>query len=425
MRSLPLVTAAALTCTLFVGTSSAVVTLGASTQNFVLTGLGGNSSGQGQSRMTWGSCTFDGTNTTCTLSGPFTGFGNGGTYSFTVVYSGNGTFPLNAVSTTPGGNLFFAQATGNLSFSVTLTQANGSKTSFYSFANFNFQFANPTCTGVASNACGVGQVGLTPGATIGGPIVGTFDPTPAITPSGVISAANYGAFSTIAPGTWVEIYGVNLATTLSQTWAGADFVGNQAPSALAGTTVTIGGNAAYIDFVSPAQINVQVPSTLATGTQPLVVKTAGGTSLAYSVNVAAIEPGMLAPPSFILGGKQHVVALFSNTLTYVLPVNFAGLSTARARAGDNITLYGIGFGPVTPDIPAGQIVTQSNGLQAATQITFAGVPGNVTYAGLAPGYVGLYEFNVTVPSVAASDSTPIVVKVGTVTVPQTLVIAIQ
>jgi len=50
---------------------------------------------------------------------------------------------------------------------------------------------------------------------------------------------------------------VNLATTPSQTWAGADFVDNQAPSALGGTTVTVGGKAAFVDFVSPGQVNVQ------------------------------------------------------------------------------------------------------------------------------------------------------------------------
>lgn len=64
--------------------ASAIVTLGTSTQNFGLTGIGGNSAGQGQSKMSWGACTYDGTTTTCTLSGPFTGLGAGGTYSFVV-----------------------------------------------------------------------------------------------------------------------------------------------------------------------------------------------------------------------------------------------------------------------------------------------------------------------------------------------------
>jgi uncharacterized protein (TIGR03437 family) len=228
-----------------------------------------------------------------------------------------------------------------------------------------------------------------------------------------------------SPGQWIEIFGYNLATTQSQTWAGTDFTGNTAPSALGGTKVTVGGKAAFVYYVSPGQVDVQVPSGVASGTESAVVTTAGGDSLAYSVTVNATEPGLLAPPAFILKGLQNVVALFSNTLTYVLPVNVPGVLTARARPGDSLTLYGIGFGPVTPDIPAGQIVQQNNDLQSQFQISFAGVPAKVTYAGLVPGYVGLYQFNVVDPAVAASDSVPITFTLGGAKGPQNLVIAIQ
>jgi uncharacterized protein (TIGR03437 family) len=405
--------------------ASGIITLGLSNQNFGLAGIGGNASGAGQSKMTWGSCAFDGTNTTCSLTGPYTGLGAGGTYSFTVKYTGNGPFPLNAVSQTPGSDLFFAQATNNFDFFITLTQNSGPVISFYSFANFSFFFSGATCTGVTAASCSVGQVGLTPNATITGPVTGSFDPAPAITPSGVVSAANYGGFSSIAPSTWIEIYGVNLATTRSQTWGDSDFNGNQAPSALGGTTVTVAGKPAFVDFVSPGQVNVQVPSGVPTGVQPIVVTTAGGSSSPYGIRVNTEEPGLLAPPAFIINGKQNVVALFSNTLTFVLPNTVSGATTARARAGDNITLYGIGFGLVTPDTPAGQVVQQTNALQSSLQITFAGVPATVNYAGLAPGYVGLYQFNIVVPKVNASDTVPVAFTLGSVTGPQNLVIAIQ
>ena len=405
--------------------SATVATLGLSAQNFMLTGIGPNASGQGQSKMSWGACTFDGTNTTCTLSGPYTGFGGGGNYSFVITYPGNGAFPLNAI-TNPGSDLFSAQATSNFSLTITLVENNGPTVSFYSFANFNFQYSSPTCTGVAT--CSVGQVGLTQNATITGKITGAFDPTPTISPSGVITAGNYGAFQAIAPATWIEIYGVNLATNLDstrqRTWAGGDFNGNQAPSTLGGTTVTVAGKPAFVDFISPAQVNVQVPSGVAAGPQPLVVTTAGGSSLNYTVTVKTLEPGLLAPPAFIIGGRQNVVALFANTLTYVLP-NVPGVLSARARAGDTLTLYGIGFGTVTPDIPAGQIVQQSNALQSSLQVAFAGVPATVTYAGFAPGYVGLYQFNVVVPGVAAGDSVPLTFSLAGTPGPQNLVIAVQ
>lgn len=172
--------------------SAISATLGASSQIFTLTGIGANAAGQGQSRMSWGACVFDGTNTTCTLSGAFTGFGGGGTYSFVVSYPGNGAFPLLAI-TAPGSDRFSAQALSTYSFTITLTPVTGPAISFYSFANFNFVFSSPTCTGVTT--CGLGQVAFTPNATMTGPITGSFDPTPTITPSGVITAGNYGSMS--------------------------------------------------------------------------------------------------------------------------------------------------------------------------------------------------------------------------------------
>ena len=79
----------------------------------------------------------------------------------------------------------------------------------------------------------------------------------------VISASQFGALPTIAPGSWIEIYGSNLAP-LTQTWAATDFSGPNnayAPTELngTGTTVTIAGQSAYIYYVSPTQLDVQVP----------------------------------------------------------------------------------------------------------------------------------------------------------------------
>jgi uncharacterized protein (TIGR03437 family) len=59
------------------------------------------------------------------------------------------------------------------------------------------------------------------------------------------------------------------------------------------------------------------------------------------------------------------------------------------------------------------------------QVFFGGIPATVSYAGFAPGYVGLYQFNVLVPSVAASDSVPLTFTLGGAPGPQNLVIAIQ
>jgi uncharacterized protein (TIGR03437 family) len=341
-----------------------------------------------------------------------------------LTYPGNGPSPLNAISNSPGNNqTYFSLSKG--SFSTSLTEANGTVVTFYN-PNFVYDFVQGSfsCTPSAA-VCPVGQLGLTPGATITGPVSGTMTTVPVISPGGVVTAESFGGFPSIAPATWIEIYGTNLATTLNQTWASSDFVGSAAPSALGGTTVTIGGLPAFIDYVSPGQVNAQVPSGVPAGKRPVVVTTAGGSSSAYSITVNPTEAGFLAPPSFMLNSLQYVVATFVGTpLRYVFPVAAPGVTTARAKPGDNITLYGVGFGPVTPNTPAGQIVSQTNALPSF-QIYFAGVPATVTYAGLAPGYLGLYQFDVVVPSVAASDSVPFTFSLNGTGGPQNLVIAVQ
>ena len=121
--------------------------------------------------------------------------------------------------------------------------------------------------------------------------------------------------------------------------------------------LTVGGQSAFVYYVSPGQVDVQVPSNVATGAQDVIVTTADGASVARSITIDSAEPGLLAPASFLVGGKQYVVALYSDGTTYVLPPGaVAGITAQRAKPGDNITLYGIGVGPVIPDIPAGQVV---------------------------------------------------------------------
>ena len=58
--------------------SASVASFGLTNQSITFTGLGGNALGEGQSRVTWGSCVYEGTNTTCTVSAAFTGVGSGG-----------------------------------------------------------------------------------------------------------------------------------------------------------------------------------------------------------------------------------------------------------------------------------------------------------------------------------------------------------
>jgi uncharacterized protein (TIGR03437 family) len=250
-------------------------------------------------------------------------------------------------------------------------------------------------------------------------------PMPNVTAA--VSASQFGEFPNFAPGSWIEIYGTNLAAT-TQTWGSANFNGVEAPTTLSGTTVTIGGQSAFVDYVSPTQVNVQVPGGVGLGSQPLIVNTAAGASPPFTVNVVATRPGLLAPTSFNIGGTQYTVAEFSNG-TFVLPPGaISGITSQRAQAGDTILLYGIGFGSVTGSItaslPPGQIVEQSNTLAEPFTISIGGVPATFTYDGLAPAFIGLYQFNVVVPQVAASDKVPVTFTLGGAAGTQTLYLAV-
>jgi uncharacterized protein (TIGR03437 family) len=171
---------------------------------------------------------------------------------------------------------------------------------------------------------------------------------------------------------------------------------------------------------------VQVPSGVAAGSQPLVVTTPSGSTSAYTVTVNALQQGLVAPPSFQVNGKQYVVATFLDGVTYVAPPNsIPGVTSRQAKPGDTIVLFGIGFGPVTPNIPAGQIVQQNNSVTAPVTFSFGGTPAATpSYQGLAQTFVGLYQFNVVVPTVPPNDLTPLTFTQGGTTSGQTLYIAI-
>ena len=234
---------------------------------------------------------------------------------------------------------------------------------------------------------------------------------PAINAGGVVSAGDFGGYTSISPGSWVEIYGTNLAASTA-TWVDPTnlFTGlnNQnAPTSINRTSVTIGGLLAFPDYVSPTQVNVQIPSNVPTGSQPIVVITAAGSSTAYNINVNTSQPGLQAPALFKVGGKQYVVATLADG-SYVLPPNaIPGLKSRQAKPGETMVIYGVGFGPVIPATSAGQVVSTLNSLGFPFQLSVGGAPAVLNYYGLAPSLIGTYQFNVVVPAIPDSDAVPV------------------
>jgi uncharacterized protein (TIGR03437 family) len=243
----------------------------------------------------------------------------------------------------------------------------------------------------------------------------------------VVSASAYGGFPAVSPDSFVEIYGSNLALD-TRGWTKADFTGNQAPTSLDGVEVSIAGQKAFVNYIvaNPGQVNVELPSNIPTGAQQITVTNKNGTSAPFNVTVNATEPGLLAPASFKIGGKQYVVAFHSDNVTYVLPAGaIAGLPSRPAKPGETIVMYGNGFGPVTPNIPAGELAEGNSQLVASLEILFGETSAKLAYYGLSPGLVGVYQFDVVVPAIPDNDLVPLSFKLGGVAGTQVLYTAVH
>jgi uncharacterized protein (TIGR03437 family) len=159
---------------------------------------------------------------------------------------------------------------------------------------------------------------------------------PLLTPGGI--APDFSSVTTIQPGEWVSIYGTNFANTATA-WNGTF------TTTLGGASVVIDGRAAWMEYVSPLQINVQAPDDTATGTVSVVVTTAGGTA-SGTVTLAPFAP------SFLLLDDKHVagIILRSNgagaygggAYDILGPTGASlGYQTVAAKAGDIVELYAV------------------------------------------------------------------------------------
>ena len=250
---------------------------------------------------------------------------------------------------------------------------------------------------------------------------------PTISDNGVVTATNFGGYASAAPGSYIEIYGSNLGGD-ARGWASTDFVNGNAPTSLGGVTVTVNGRAAYVNYVSPTQINVEIPGvTPVGGSVPVVVTYLGQTSASFMLPIQQNAAGLLAPPSFNINGKQYAGVLHAATGALVGNGSVPGVPNAPAVPGETLTFYGIGFGAVTPNsIPiAGQVVRIPTTLTTPVQFNFGSVPATVTYAGLVQGLVGVYQFNVTVPPGLPAGDVPLQVVLGGQVLPQTLYVPVQ
>jgi len=228
---------------------------------------------------------------------------------------------------------------------------------------------------------------------------------PLITAAGVTDGAGFSA--RIAGGGIASIFGTGLASaTIAATTV-------PLPTTLGGVTVLLSGTPVPLFFVSPTQINFQVPwQLLSSSPAVLTVTTNGGPSPTLSVNLLAAAPGIFTIPT--TNSATQGVIVIANTATFVAPLGaIPGVVSQPASTGDVLTIYCSGLGAVTNTPTTGAVAGSGATLstvQGTVSVTIGGKSASVLFAGLSPGFIGLYQVNVQVPTgVASGNAVPVII----------------
>lgn len=276
-----------------------------------------------------------------------------------------------------------------------ISNSDGNWTGTWAAVNPRTSSLTVTATAVATDASlhGTAQVG---GAAQANPNV------PIVAANGMVSAGSYSTTALPSPGELVAVFGLQMADGAESASA------LPLKTAMQGATLTMSGRPLPLVFTSAGQINAQVPYDLPPGTTvQLVAQHGARLSVPQPVTIGGAEPAIFSTD--LTGkGQGHI---------YVIPgpgVQVLANASAPAKAGDVLQIYCTGLGPVAPAATAGS-ATPSDALRntvTAVTLTIGGVNAPVAFAGLTPGFTGLYQINATVPAGVSAGQVPVVVTVG-------------
>jgi uncharacterized protein (TIGR03437 family) len=216
---------------------------------------------------------------------------------------------------------------------------------------------------------------------------------PSYTAAGIANTASAIA-GFYAPDMFISIYGTNLSY-VTEAMTQADLAAGILPTALIGTGVRVLINqiAADIWYVSPTLVNLLVPASLVAG--PAVVQ--------LEVD------GIAGPPITIMLGST-APSLFQIDATDVLGTHLNGsiiTAAAPAQPGEWIVLYATGLGPTVPAAVPNQVPQSAARLASndfSVMLNGAAIdPSRIAYAGVTPGYAGLFQINVLLPDDAPAN----------------------
>lgn len=212
---------------------------------------------------------------------------------------------------------------------------------------------------------------------------------PALLTDGVVEAAGFTPRRPLAPGGFISLFGSRFSTQ--------NHFASQIPleRELGGVRVKIGNLDAPLHFVGQGQINAQVPLEFQPGANVSIVVNASGRFTAPQTYLVA--PAM---PGIFVGSTG--AAVLDGQSRPVTPEN-------PARIGDVLQIFSTGLGATDPPVATGAAGVASTVTNPVT-VAIGGVDAPVVYQGLAPGFVALYQVNITIPAeVTPGDAVPLVI----------------
>jgi uncharacterized protein (TIGR03437 family) len=213
---------------------------------------------------------------------------------------------------------------------------------------------------------------------------------------GLTNAASYAQLFT--PGEIVSVFGTDMTPAL------APAISVPLPIMLTGTSATVDNFNVPLYFVSPGQLNVQIPWEAAGENDATLMVFNNGASATFDFTVASYAPGI-----FTMNAQGTGQGAILNSSYQIAD------ASNPAAPGSYVQLYCTGLGAVS-NTPLDGAASPSNPLAETTTtptVTIGGVAGSVLFSGLAPGFVGEYQVNVVVPSgVSAGSAVPVVLSIG-------------
>ncbi len=224
---------------------------------------------------------------------------------------------------------------------------------------------------------------------------------PSISANSTVNAASYApalsANGAVSPGSIVSIFGSNFAG------ASVNATTVPLPTILAGASVLMNGQAVPLYYASATQINAQVPYNIPPGAMTVQVQAGSQTTSAQAANVVIASPGVFTQNASGSGPGAFLHANFT-----------AVTSTSPAHAGETILIYCTGLGPTNPAVVSGSAAPGNPPATTtiAPTVTIGGINAPVSFSGLAPTFVGLYQINAQVPPGIGGGSPQVIVTVN-------------